>query len=204
MSITGRAETTKGALLRARQQYNFIVRAKEILEMKRDRLASDINQSLPVLRRRAELEERLIKVYEIAKRLIATLGYDEVSSYAKAIRPIKTRLLVRSIMGVPEPDVRVTEDPGLNAALNPYIQSLAAELYGVFKEMLDVTKTEAKVEREALEMMSVNRKVNALEKVLIPAYEELIRYIEERITEEELEEFVKNKYIIVKLKGGVV
>jgi V/A-type H+-transporting ATPase subunit D len=201
MSLFERVSATKGALLKARQQYQFIVKGKEILEMKRDRLAGDINQSLPAIRRRAELEEELIRVYEDAKRLIATIGYDEAASYAKAIKPMKTKLLVKSIMGVPEPIVKITEEPRLEAALNPYIQDLARRLLASFLKLLEVTQVEAKVEREALELMSVNRKVNALEKILIPKFQDLIRYIEERIIEEELEEFVKNKYIFTVLRG---
>ena len=204
MSILGRVSATKGALLRARQQYSFILKGKEILEMKRDRLAGDINQSLPVIRKRAELEEQLIKLYEEAKKIIATIGYQEVTSYAKAIPPVKSKLLIKSIMGVPEPIVKLKGKVNVDAALNPYIQKLSRSLLEVFNELLNVTQVEAKVEREALELMSVNRKVNALEKILIPAYEELIRYIEERITEEELEEFVKTKYIITHLKGEVI
>lgn len=201
MSIVGKVSATKGALLKAKEQYSFILKGKEILEMKRDRLAGDINKSLPIIRKRDELENKLLNLYHEAKKVISSVGVNEAASYSKAVRPIRTKLLIKSIMGVPEPHIKLLEEVKVSAALNPYIQNIASTLLDLFNELLEVAEVEAKVEREALELMSVNRKVNALEKILIPAYVELIRYIEERISEEELEEFVKTKYIITRVKG---
>jgi V/A-type H+-transporting ATPase subunit D len=54
---------------------------------------------------------------------------------------------------------------------------------------------EASVERIAHELLTLNRKVNALEKVVIPAYSEQIRYIEDLLFDEDLEEFSRVKHI---------
>jgi vacuolar-type H+-ATPase subunit D/Vma8 len=49
------------------------------------------------------------------------------------------------------------------------------------------------VERLATELMNTNRKVNALEKVVIPRYKATIRYIEEKLNEQALQEFFVTK-----------
>ena len=43
--------------------------------------------------------------------------------------------------------------------------------------------------------MDTNRKVNALEKVVIPSYKATIRYIEARLSEEALQEFFVTKRV---------
>jgi vacuolar-type H+-ATPase subunit D/Vma8 len=43
--------------------------------------------------------------------------------------------------------------------------------------------------------MSTNRKVNALEQIVIPSIANTIRYIEGRLYEEMLEEFIRTKHV---------
>jgi V/A-type H+-transporting ATPase subunit D len=198
MSFIGRVSATKGTLQRVKQQYNFIKKGKEILEMKRDRLAGDINKLLPELRKRFELERGFMELYNELMKAIASTGISEFESAGKAVTPIETKFLEKSIMGVIQPEVSIVNEPNIDVILNPVIIDIAQKFYSIFKELLDLSVIEAKVERIAVELMDTNRKVNALEKIVIPAYEELIRYIEDRLMEEDLEEFVRTKYIITR------
>jgi vacuolar-type H+-ATPase subunit D/Vma8 len=50
--------------------------------------------------------------------------------------------------------------------------------------------------------MMTNRKVNALERVLIPQTIELIRYIDGRLEEEALEEFFRAKRVKAVIRGA--
>jgi vacuolar-type H+-ATPase subunit D/Vma8 len=47
-----------------------------------------------------------------------------------------------------------------------------------------------------------NRKVNSLERVLIPGLLELIRYVEGRLEEESLEEFFRAKCVKKVIRGA--
>lgn len=195
-----RVSATKGALLRAKEQYRFIQKGKEILEMKRDRLAGEINASLPKIRERNKLELEILNIYNEYKNLLMSYGYDELFSYAKAVGSILTKFLVKSIMGVLEPEVKITSEPKFENISDPALQAFCRKFYSIFRKILELGVVEAKVERVALELMDTNRKVNALEKIVIPRFQELIRYIEERIMEDELQEFVRTKYIAT--RGG--
>ncbi len=195
-----RISATKGALLRAKEQFRFIQKGKEILEMKRDRLAGEINALLPKLRERSTIERETMEIYEEYKNLLLIYGYDELLSYAKAVGGMETKFLVKSIMGVLEPHIQITTDPNLENISDPALQAFCKRFYELFKKLLDHAIAEAKVERIALELMDTNRKVNALEKIVIPRFQELIRYIEERIMEDELQEFVRTKYVATRGK----
>ncbi|MCS7384615.1 MAG: hypothetical protein NDF53_02660, partial [archaeon GB-1867-097] len=98
---------TKGALQRVKEQYRFIQKGKEILEMKRDRLAGEINALLPKMRERKKIEQEIMEIYKEYKSLLMAYGSEELSSYSKAIGKLEVKFLVRSLMGVPEPDIKI-------------------------------------------------------------------------------------------------
>jgi len=191
---------TKGALQRVKEQYRFIQKSKEILEMKRDRLAGEINASLPKMRERKKIEQEIMEIYEEYKRLLMAYGSEELSSYSKAIGKLEVKFLVRSLMGVPEPDIKIISDLKFQNISDPALQSFCIRFYKLFKKLLNLALVETRVEKLALELMDTNRKVNALEKIVVPQFQELIRYMEERIMEDELQEFVRIKYIVTKVE----
>ena len=99
-------------------------------------------------------------------------------------------------MGIEEYDVELVSPPNVEAIPNPAIKELAIEFHKVFMDLLEMSVVENKIEALAYDLMNTARKVNALQKIIIPSYEELIKYIEERIMEEELSEFVRTKFIV--------
>jgi len=191
---------TKGALQRVKEQYRFIQKSKEILEMKRDRLAGEINASLPKMHERKKIEQEIMEIYEEYKRLLMAYGSEELSSYSKAIGKLEVKFLVRSLMGVPEPDIKIISDLKFQNISDPALQSFCIRFYKLFKKLLNLALVETRVEKLALELMDTNRKVNALEKIVVPQFQKLIRYMEERIMEDELQEFVRIKYIVTKVE----
>jgi len=75
------------------------------------------------------------------------------------------------------------------------LHQIAEKQLALIDELLYVAQIETSVERTAHELMKVNRKVNALEKVIIPDYEKQIRYVENLLFDEELEEFARVKHV---------
>jgi len=71
----------------------------------------------------------------------------------------------------------------------------ATKLSSATEELLKVSKLETWIEMIAQELMTTNRKVNALEKALIPGLIDRISYVEGKLEEEELEEFFRAKRI---------
>ena len=69
--------------------------------------------------------------------------------------------------------------------------------------LLEISVVEAQIEILARELMMTNRKVNALNKVLIPGIIELIAYIEGKLEEEMLEEFFRAKRLKQVLERSV-
>jgi len=194
MAFIGRTTATRGTLIKLRDTLEFIQNGMEILKMKRDRLAGELNSLLGQLTRREKAEKRLMDVYTDLKKALATLGYATVSSTALSIAPMQVEVTPISIMGVVVPKIAVKEKPQINSIESMSLFETVVKLQASFDELLNVAEIEANIERIAYELMMINRKVNALEKVIIPGYWKLIRYIEDLLFDEDLEDFARIKH----------
>jgi V/A-type H+-transporting ATPase subunit D len=195
MAFVGRITATRGTLLRLRTTLRFIQSATDVLKTKRDRLAAELNSLLPQLSHRRKAEEQLIEIYTDLKIALATLGYSTVFSEASGVPKMKVRFNTFSIMGAVVPKVTVTEKPPISSIENLSLYKVAQKQVTLVDELLTMAQIEASVERITYELMKVNRKVNALEKVIIPTYSNQIRYIEDVLFDEELEDFARIKHV---------
>ena len=195
MAFTGKITATRGNLLKLRTTLNFVQSAMDILEMKRDRLAAELNSLLHELTRRQKAEKQLMEIYRDLKIALATLGYSKVLSTDSAIPKMKVEINSISVMGAIVPKVTIKEKPQIGSIENISLYQVAEKHLKLIDELFYVAQIEAGIERVAYELMKVNRKVNALEKVIIPTYERQIRYIEDLLFDEELEDFARVKHV---------
>ncbi len=195
MSAAGRAAVSRGILLRLREQIEFTKKGKELLKMKRDHLASETNKLLSRVAERNKLDSRLMQAYETLKAAYLNLGYSSLASQATIVSKMEVQLRPWSIMGVIVPEVLVEKEANINSISSPSAYQAASELNALMKDLIQLAEAESRIESIAYELMMTNRKVNALERVLIPGLLELIRYVEGRLEEESLEEFFRAKRV---------
>jgi H(+)-transporting ATP synthase subunit D len=201
---TGRAAVTRGVLLRLREQLDFTKRGKELLRMKRDNLAAETNRLLEKVEARHELEQRLMRAYNALKNAYITLGYSELQSQASTVESLDARVRPRSVMGVLVPEIVLGKTPAISSVTSVSAYAAAERLIALMKELVDIAEAEARIEIIAQELMMTNRKVNALEMVIIPQLEQMIRYIDGRLEEETLEEFFRAKRVkaVIRRQAG--
>jgi V/A-type H+-transporting ATPase subunit D len=195
MASIDRTTATRGNLLKLRTTVKFIEAAMEVLKMKRDRLAAELNKLLHELTRRQKAEKLLMEIYEDLKIALAALGYSAVFSEGLAVSKMKVEVESVSIMGAIVPKLTIKEKPSISSIENISLYRTAEKQLSLIGEFLNVAQIEASVERIANELMKVNRKVNALEKIIIPTYVKQIKYIENSLFDEELEDFARIKHI---------
>ena len=195
MASIDRTTATRGNLLKLRTTVKFIENAMDVLKMKRDRLAAELNKLLHELTRRQKAEKQLMEIYEDLKIALVTLGYSAALSEGLAVSKMKVEVNSVSIMGAIVPKLTIKEKPSISSIENVSLYRIAEKQLSLFGELLNVAQIEASVERIANELMKVNRKVNALEKVIIPTYTKQIRYIENSLFDEELEDFARIKHV---------
>jgi len=186
---------TIGTLVKLREQLQLVRRGKEILEMRRDQLIREIYQLLSEIRERERLEKEFLRIYDKVKELYMVMNADNIRSYARVVRRPELRLLYESLMGVKVPRVDILSEPDFSQVTDLAVHALAEELWKLLYRLIEITRKEAAVENLSKELAYINRVVNSLEKNIIPQLNETIHYVEEKVQEESLSEFVRIKKV---------
>jgi V/A-type H+-transporting ATPase subunit D len=98
-------------------------------------------------------------------------------------------------MGVRYPFIKVEKEPQIAGELDITLSEAAEKVLAILDDILQLAEFEARAERIADELGKTNRKVNALENTIIPSYRQVIKFIEDKLDEESLEELVRMKLI---------
>jgi V/A-type H+-transporting ATPase subunit D len=197
LSVTTGVRPTKGYLMEMKRRIGFIERGTEFLKLKRDHLAKELTTSIDVLKgRRSKLLEDLRIAYRAVTAAYISLGPTEVRSQASSIKTrLELEVLPRSVMGVRYPYIKVEKEPQITGELDITLSEAAEKVLGSLDDSLQLAEFEARAERIADELGKTNRKVNALENTIIPSYRQVIKFIEDKLDEESLEELVRMKLI---------
>jgi len=197
VSATTGIRPTKGFLMEMKRRIGFIEKGTEFLKLKRDHLAKELTSAIDILKgRRSVLLEELQVAYRGVTAAYISLGPTEVRSQASALKSgLEIEVLPRSTMGVRYPFIKVDKDPQIAGELDITLSEAAEKVLGVLNDIIQIAEFEARVERIADELGKTNRKVNALENTIIPSYRQIIKFIEDKLDEESLEELVRMKLI---------
>ena len=187
---------SRGTLQLLRRRLELVQRGKDILQMRRDQLAKELLSIMEGLRRREDAEREFFEAARRVALLRLTRGDYDFRSMAALVRPPKVVSVLTSYQGVPVPQARVVEDPDFSKVVDPEYREAVEKLWEAVKKLIDVANSEAAVERISEQLSYINRVVNSLEKNVIPALQDALRRIEERVIEEELEDFVRIKLLV--------
>ncbi len=207
MSVAGmRVIPTKGFLLDLKRRIEIIKEGYRLLSMKRDELTAKLTSFLEQLKAtKREVMERAEEIYTRFRETYVVLGPSAIESYANMTRgEFDANILPISVMGIIIPMVKVLREVELKDRFSPVIRERVYELRELLQDLIKVAELEMKIEIIASDLERTNRIVNALEKIIIPEMEQLAKYIEERIEEDGLEDFIRIKLIrniIVKRRG---
>lgn len=190
---------TRGNLVQARKAFSVAKNGKDLLEQKRQVLMMELVGQIESAR---EIQAGVSRVFDTAYRALqranTSIGIDMVEAIAMAV-PEEDRIKVRlrSIMGVEIPEI----DP-LTQDIRPcytFWQTSGSmdAAFGEFKRvlalLLRLAEIETSVYRLAVQVRRTHRRVNSLEKVVIPYYEEAMAEIDSVLEEQEREDFVRMK-----------
>ena len=196
MSLTG-VRYTKGFLLDLRRRLEFIKDAHELLEMKRDQLIIKLREGLEKLKElRRKVEGEAEEVYRELSLLHSTLGSADLETYSAYLRgSMDVKIVPRGVIGVVTPMVREVNIPDYTNLYPPQVIPLAEKISALMKDLVKLAELEAYIENLAEDLRRTNIRVNALEKVVIPSYEETIKRIQDILDDEMLEEIIRLKLI---------
>ena len=193
---------TKANLIKARENLSFSRGGYALLDKKRTVL---IREAMVLVERANDIQKKVKDQFEDAYSTLEvaniTLGVNNVSDVAMSIpKQEEFQILHRSVMGVEIPMVIYEKDENknpnysffrTNSSLDNAVNTLEHLKYLVY----DLAEIENAVYLISLEIKKTVKRANALEKIQIPRYEEIVKYISEVLEEKEREDFFRLKKV---------
>ncbi|MBC7248994.1 MAG: V-type ATP synthase subunit D [Anaerolineae bacterium] len=195
---------TRSNLLRMKQELKFAREGYEILDKKREVLTTEL---IHVAHEAEMLQQQVWKLLEAAHRALEkaelTMGQEHVEWAALAVnKTVEVQVKYRGVMGVPIPVIEARgEPPAMPYSLGDTRATLD-EASAAFREVLsripELSELTTSVWRVARELRKTQRRVNALQYIFIPDYEDTIAFIESALEEREREETFRLKRLKTK------
>jgi len=192
---------TKTNLMRIKRDLGFAREGWELLDQKRKILIVELMGLIDrAVEAQEEVEAKLGEAFEALDQSILRMGRREVNMIALGMN-IKSDISFseKRVMGVSLPRVKVRFDDR-----SPYFAAAESSIWidesiKKFREVLHLlgALAEARISlmRLSREVGKTIRRVNALEKIFIPDYDETLKYIEMALEESEREAFFVLKLI---------
>ena len=199
--------STKSNLLRLSDELTFAVEGRDLLDEKREILIMEIMGTLEdAHRKRLAMENELAEAHKAFAAAKVLLGTENVRRAAFGI-PSEASVDIhdRSVMGVVVPIVKVkwnkSEKPRYGFVGTTYALDKATKMFSTCLELLvELAEIETTLWRLATELKKTQRRFNALDNILIPQYDETVKYIQYTIEEKEREILFQLKRVKEKLK----
>lgn len=190
---------TKSVLLATKKSLSLARTGYDLLDRKRNILIREIMTMLDDIK---EIQGRIGDTYAAAYRALQnanlTLGIcDEIAGTVPVEDGIE--LDWHSVMGVELPSVTLNSRPSRNTygyyGTNYYLDEAYVKFAEVKRLTLKLAEIEDSVCRLAAAIKKTQKRANALKNIVIPRFNDTIRYISGELEEKEREEFSRMKVI---------
>ncbi|MGD0477708.1 MAG: V-type ATP synthase subunit D [Nitrososphaerales archaeon] len=192
---------TKIELISTRRRLQTAVRVKEVLDDKRDILLKRLDEMIQqATAARDEVSQPLSDAYLALYDAYLKLGPLRLEGIAASSPPmVEAAITVRRIVGVDVPSIKLSEkEVGMTygfADTNVAVDRASRQMRKVLPSIFRAAEFENAIFRLAKELEKTQRLLNALEYMIIPRYENSIRYIQQTLEEREREEFTRLKHV---------
>lgn len=197
--MTNQVFPTKGNLMALTKSYALAKKGYELMDRKRNILIREMMTLIEDVRvLRQDLSKTYKQAYQALQEANITLGI--VSDIAKSI-PLDNNVEVtyRSVMGVEIPKVsHYAEQIKISYGIG-HTNTKFDYAYKTFQKVRELTVKLAEIDNSTYRLANAIRKTqkraNALKNIVIPRFEEQIKYITDALEEKEREAFTRQKVI---------
>ena len=192
---------TRSNLMKVKEELAFSRLGYELLDQKRSILVSElltlVDQAVDYQNR---VEKALLEAHQALQDAIMHMGRLRLGNLAGAVGiTSEIELGRRHVMGVSLPRVHTSyegEGPFFSPEGTSMLSEVALERYrDALTLMGQMAELKVSIMRLSREVKKTIRKVNALEKLVIPDKEDTMRYLVSRIEESERESFILLKSV---------
>ena len=186
---------TRMELTNLKKKLNTSRRGHKLLKDKRDELMRQFMDMVHENERlREEVESGISAANKCFAAASASMEREQLeTAFLMPKQQVSLELSEKNVMSVPIPSYRITFRSPRSEDIYPYgyvytsseLDESVKALSGVFEKMLRLAEVEKSCQLLAAEIEKTRRRVNALEHVMIPQYQETIKYITMKLDENE-------------------
>ena len=197
---------TRLELLRTRRRIVLAKKGLNLLKLKRSALIAEFFQlSKVALALRGDLQKKIARGYasiRMAEMMEGPTRLENISMLLPQVYPVK--VTSKNVMGVKTPKVdgqkfEPVPSPAL-LDLPTSIHESVRDFQEIYRVVLDIAEKENALRRLLREIEKTKRRASAIENVLIPRLEGIVRYIKFRFDELERDSFSMLKTVKRKLE----
>jgi len=198
---------TRTNLIRLKKELRFAKEGYEILDRKREALTTElVSVAKEADAVQKEVWALLQTAYDAMEKARLMMGSDHVEWASLAVnKTVDVKLKLRGIMGVAIPSIEARGEPP-ELLYSPGDTAAALdEASTAFRDVLlripQLAMLTATVWRLANELRKTQRRVNALQHIFIPQYQDTITFIVSSLEEREREETFRLKWLKTKMSN---
>ena len=196
---------TKSNLLKVKERLNIAREGYDLLEQKREILVSELMrkvEQVKILER--EMDKRVDTAYPCLKRMLVKIGRERAHRLAQNVTynfVLREKQVISAGMKLPGLEVDLPATDIKYSAVNSFAEcdETVLEFFELLKICTELAAIRTIAWRLAREVRRTQRRVNALEKMVIPAASDTKIYIESVLEERDRDSFFTSK--LLKKKG---
>jgi V/A-type H+-transporting ATPase subunit D len=196
---------TKSNLLRVKERLVTAEEGYDLLEQKREILVMELMQKVEQVKLlERDLDARVSTAYPALKRMLIVVGRERAARLSQNIRyrfELREKRILVAGMNLPSLEVRLPNAELKYSPANSFAEcdETVLEFFELLKILTELAAVRTITWRLAREVRKTQRRVNALEKMVIPTARDTRLYIESALEERDRDAFFTSK--LLKKKG---
>ncbi len=192
---------TKGNLMASKKSLALSKQGYELMDRKRNIL---VREMMGLMDEAEDIQSRIVETFSSAYLALQnanlTLGIKDVDDIALAVEPEDgVEIKIRTLMGAEIPVLKKLDDSlspsyGL-ARTNVSLDEAYVHFHEVKMLIIELAEVENAIYRLVRNIVKTRKRANALNNILIPKYEYMVKKITNELEEKEREEFSRLKMI---------
>ncbi|MDL2229942.1 V-type ATP synthase subunit D [Treponema sp. OttesenSCG-928-L16] len=197
---------TKSNLMKVKERLSTAEEGYDLLEQKREILVMELMQKVEEVKLlERDLDHQVETSYPALKRMLITVGRDRADRLSRNIHydfNLREKRVIAAGMNLPSLEVRLPEAQLQYSPANSFAEcdETVLEFFRLLKILTELAAVRTVAWRLAREVRKTQRRVNALEKMVIPTARDTKVYIESALEEKERDSFFSSK--LLKRKAG--
>ncbi|MDR1867927.1 MAG: V-type ATP synthase subunit D [Treponema sp.] len=192
---------TKSNLIRTKERLATAEEGYDLLEQKREILVMELMQKVEEVKLlERELDVQVAVAYPVLKRMLVIVGREQSDRISEHIRyrfDIHEKRVVAAGLSMPGLDIDFPDAELKYTPTNSFAEcdETVIEFFRLLKTVSELAAIRTITWRLARELRKTQRRVNALEKMVIPTAKETKNYIESALEERERDSFFTTKLL---------